>query len=151
MALRWVWGRASVMLIPNAGMAGMVQAAASGHFAVDPGTGRDLMMSLGQMLEEVDTVLEKAKDLDRRTPLGDLPEALAISDLNQRVAVGDPESLFPVLEQFRASLQQAYDAVRQGMTNYAQVDAEIAENYERGLAEQRRQERLGRHATGTVV
>jgi hypothetical protein len=139
------------MFIPGAGMAGMVQAAASGHFAVDPGTGEQLMMSLGQMLDKVDTVLNDARLLDRKTPLGDLPEALAISDLNQQVAVGDPHSVVTVLEQFKLSLQQAYDAVRQGMANYAQVDAEIAENYERGLEEQKQQERFERRVTGTVT
>jgi hypothetical protein len=133
------------MFIPNAGMAGMVQAAASGHFAVDPGTGEQLMMSLGQMLDEVDTVLEKAKYLDREVQLGDLPEARAVAKLNREVAAGDPQSLHDVLQQFKTSLQQAHEAVQRGMTNYAQVDAEIAANHDRGL-----QGPVGRRVGGTV-
>jgi flagellar hook-basal body complex protein FliE len=119
----------------SAGMAGMVQAAASGQFAVDQGTGQQLMMSLSQMLDDVDKVLRKAKELDRNVNLGTLPEAVAVSQLDRQVAAGDPQSLYEVLQQFKTSLEQAYEAVRQGMANYEQVETQIAEDYNRGLQE----------------
>jgi hypothetical protein len=80
-------------------------------------------------------LLGKARDLDRETPLGALPEAQAVSDLNQLVAAGDLQSLMPVLRQFHASLEQAQEAVRLGMANYEQVDARMREAYQRGLQE----------------
>jgi alpha-D-ribose 1-methylphosphonate 5-triphosphate synthase subunit PhnG len=124
------------------GMAGMAKAAYDGHFAVDPGTGEQLMMSLEQMREELDSVRASAGRLDRETPLGEMLEARAVSKLNQQVASGDEQSLLHVLEQFKTSLDQAIDAVRQGMANYQQVDTEMREAYERGLQE-RQQRRTG--------
>lgn len=123
------------MNLSGAGMAGMIQAAASGQFAVDQGTGQQLMMSLSQMLDDVDKVLRKAKELDRNVNLGTMPEALAVSQLDRQVAAGDPQSLYEVLQQFKTSLEQAYEAVRQGMANYEQVETQIAEDYNRGLQE----------------
>jgi hypothetical protein len=115
------------------GFGGMAYAAAQGHFAVDSETGAGLMRSLSQMLEHVNKLLSGARDLDRKTPLGALPEAQAVSDLNQLVAAGDLQSLLSVLEQFHTSLEQAQEAVRLGMANYEQVDARIREAYQRGL------------------
>lgn len=132
-------------------MSGMAKAAAAGHFAVDPATGRDLMLSLSQMLDKVDVVLRKARALDRKTPLGELPEAVAVSELNRQVAVGDGQSLVPVLEQFRSSLHQAHEAVRLGMANYEEVDTQMAENYQRGLAERKDLEREWPRSVGGTV
>lgn len=116
-------------------LAGMIQAAAAGHFAVDPGTGAELMRSLTQMREHLNVLLTDAHGLARATPLGDLPEALAVSDLNQQVAMGDAQSLIAVLQQFKLSLDQAHEAVRVGMANYEQVEAQLSEAYDRGLQE----------------
>jgi len=122
---------------------GMTYAAAQGHFAVDAATGAGLMRSLSQMRDHVDDVLAKTRELDRDTPLGGLPEAQAVSDLNRQVAAGDPQSLMAVLRQFRKSLEQAEEAVRLGMANYEQVDAQMSEAYRRGI-----QERHGHVNTG---
>ena len=130
-------------------LAGMIQAAAAGHFAVDPGTGAELMRSLTQMREHLDTLLGNARDLDRETPLGDLPEALAVSGLNRQVAAGDPHSLYSVLKQFQDSLEQAHTAVQVGMANYEQVEAHLSETYNRGLQE--RAENPPARATGSVL
>jgi hypothetical protein len=127
------------------GMAGMTHAAAQGHFAVDSATGAGLMRSLSQMIDHMNVLLRKARGLDRETPLGGLPEAQAVSDLNQLVAAGDLQSLMSVLRQFRTSLEQAHEAVRLGMANYEQVDAQMSEAYQRGL-----RERTGGVATGSV-
>ena len=118
------------------GMTGLTQAASAGHFAIDRETGTGLMRSLSQMRDHLDEVLADADGLARATPLGDLPEALVVSDLNQQVAAGDAQSLRSVLLQFRASLEQAHQAVQIGMVNYEQIDTEIAEAYERGHQEQ---------------
>lgn len=128
------------------GMGGMAAAAAAGHFAVDPDTGQQLMMSLGQMRDELDSVLASAKRLNRETPLGDLEEARAISELNRQVASGDQQSLVHVLQLFKTSLDQAYEAVRLGMANYQQIDAEMRDAYERGLRERQDRQQGG----GTV-
>jgi hypothetical protein len=133
------------------GMAGMAHAAAQGQFAVDPDTGRQLLEPLSQMREAVDSALRMARRLDRPTPLGDLDEALAVSDLNRQVVAGDNQSLVHVLNQFRASLDQVHEAVRQGMANYEQVDNEMREAYERGLAEQRQADRVRGGGGGWVV
>lgn len=127
-------------------LAGMIQAATAGHFAVDPGTGAELMRSLTQMREGLKTLRADAHQLDRETPLGDLPEAQAVSDLNRQVAAGDPQSLISVLLQFESSLEQAHAAVQLGMANYEQVEAQLRETYDRGL-----RERAENPATGSVL
>jgi len=132
------------MQIPDfGGMAAMTYAATQGHFAVDAATGAGLMRSLSQMRDHLNVLLVDARKLDRKTPLGDLPEAHAVSDLNREVAAGDSQSLMSVLLQFRASLEQAHEAVRLGMANYEQVDAQMSEAYRRGI-----QERHGHVNTG---
>jgi hypothetical protein len=130
-------------------MAGFTAAAAAGHFAVDQATGQQLVQSLGQMRDQVDQLLLNARHLDRKVQLGELPEALAVSDLNRTVAAGDSQSLIAVLQQFKTSLEQAHQAVQLGMSNYEQVDAQIREAYERGLQERAAQP--GDRASGTVL
>lgn len=132
------------------GMAGMAHAAAQGQFAVDPDTGRQLLEPLSHMRASVEAVLKTASRLDRPTPLGDLDEARAVSDLNRQVVAGDTQSLLHVLNQFKASLDQVHEAVRQGMANYEQVDNEMQETYRRGLTEQRQTDQVGRSGAGTV-
>lgn len=142
------------MNIVNAG--GLIGAAAAGSFAVDKDTGEKLMMDLSTMRTQVDGLLQKAAYLDRQVRLGELPEAQAIAQLNARVASGSPQSVLAVLRQFRVSLDQAYEAVRQGMANYDQVESDTRQNFERGLQEQERikremAERMRRRAGDWLV
>ncbi|HEY0697796.1 MAG TPA: hypothetical protein VGD43_08300, partial [Micromonospora sp.] len=68
--------------------------------------------------------LTRLAQLNQRVPLGELPEAQHVASRNVLVASGDNQSAAAVLAQFDASLEAAERAVRRGMSNYAEVEAD---------------------------
>jgi hypothetical protein len=106
------------------GGGGFLQAAQQGMFAIDMDSGRNMVMSIQQMRDELDDRLTRIQDLKVKAKLGDLPEAHAIADLNVKVASGDHQSLEEALIGFRDALEEAQHALEIGMKNYKQVDAD---------------------------
>lgn len=111
-------------MVQISGMSALLGAAQAGHFAVDPVAGAALGASIADMRNELQMVLTSMADVKQRAKLGDLPEAQHIADRNVLVATGDPQSAEAVLQQFDASLEAAELAVKKGMSNYEQVEAE---------------------------
>jgi hypothetical protein len=104
------------------GMSGLLAAANQGQFAVDPVAGQALGASIADMRAELQVVLARIDAVGRQVPLGDLPEAQHVAQRNVLVAQGDQQSAFAVLVQFDAALEAAEEAVRRGMSNYAEVE-----------------------------
>jgi len=92
-------------------------------FAVDLATGQQMIHSIGQMQADVETMVNRLADVDRTVNLGDLEEARAVASFNQMVASDGSQSARVALEKFRESLNNAAEAVRQGMINYQEVEA----------------------------
>jgi cell fate (sporulation/competence/biofilm development) regulator YlbF (YheA/YmcA/DUF963 family) len=99
----------------------------SAFFAVDLATGQEMIKSISQMQAGVNDVLQQLTGVDRVVNLGTLDEWRTIADFNRIVASDGDQSARAVLEQFRQSLDDAATAVRQGMANYAEVEASIEE------------------------
>lgn len=109
--------------MPVMPMASLVGSARTGGFGVDLATGERMATSISDMIDRLDQRMRDMERLRRRPQLGDLPEAVAVADLDTLVASGDQQSLEFALQAFRRALVHAEEAVRLGMANYAETEA----------------------------
>lgn len=128
----------------GARMGGLVGAAVAGQFAVDHASGEQMILSISRMREQLNTVMRRLRVMTRaQTPLGTLPEAEHVARQNQLVAEGDQASAAYVLTLFAQELERAETAVRQGMANYAEVEAEAERSFEHRRDAQTKEYRHG--------
>lgn len=111
-----------------AGASTFLAAAQQGMFAIDMAAGHTMVMSIEQMQATLIDQLEKVKLLkEQQAKLGGLPEAQAIAARDRQVASGDhggEQSLEFVLQRFKEALEEAQQALKIGMSNYAEFEAQ---------------------------
>lgn len=98
--------------------------AQAGSFRVDTTTARAMMMSIGQVRQQLEDRLRRIAYLKRQAELGDLPEARRIAELDADVASGDHQALEYALQRFHEALDKAHQALEIGMRNYEQIEAQ---------------------------
>jgi len=100
-------------------------------FAVDTDSAREMILSIGQVQDQLKIRLAQIHRLKVRAKLGGLPEALAISELDSQVASGDTQSLQEVLQRFAEVLEEADQALEIGMRNYEQIETQAEQDFGR--------------------
>lgn len=113
------------------GFSKFVGAAQQGKFSIDTNSAREMIMSIGQIREQLNKKLNEIYALKVQAKLGDLPEAQAIAKLDMEVAAGDPQSLENVMKLFRERLEEAHQALEIGMRNYEQIEAQAEQDIRR--------------------
>ncbi|MGQ0776283.1 MAG: hypothetical protein ACT4NY_17960 [Pseudonocardiales bacterium] len=112
-------------------LAGGMAAAQQGMFAVDTAAGSEMVRSVRQIRERLNERLSQINLLKTEAMLGDLPEARTIAELNVQVASGDEQSLDYVLRRFAETLEEAEHALKIGMRNYEQIEAQAEQGFRR--------------------
>ncbi|MGH3914677.1 MAG: hypothetical protein ACRDTC_14915 [Pseudonocardiaceae bacterium] len=110
---------------------GTAQLGGVAGFAVDPVSANAMIMSIGTVRTELNRQLARINYLKEQAKLGDLPEARKIADLDTQVAAGDQMSLEYALQRFHEAIEEADYALKIGMRNYEQIEAEAEENFKR--------------------
>ncbi|MGQ0777199.1 MAG: hypothetical protein ACT4NY_22750 [Pseudonocardiales bacterium] len=113
------------------GFGKFVGAAQQGKFAVDTNSAREMIMSIGEVRQQLADRLRRIAYLKQQAKLGDLPEAQRIAELDAEVASGDQQSLEYVLQRFAEALDEAHQALEIGMRNYEQIEAQAKEDLRR--------------------
>jgi len=111
------------------GFGKFVGAAQQGKFAVDTGSAREMIMSIGEIRTQLNKQLLRIDLLKTKAKLGDLPEAQRIAELDAEVAAGDQQSLAHVLMRFAEALDEAHQALEIGMRNYEQIEAQTEQGF----------------------
>ncbi|MGQ0778274.1 MAG: hypothetical protein ACT4NY_28350 [Pseudonocardiales bacterium] len=111
------------------GFGTFVGAAQQGKFSIDTNSAHEMIMSIGEIREQLNVQLAQIQRLKVRAKLGDLPEAQAIAKLDAEVAAGDdPQSLEYVMQLFKERLDEAHQALEIGMRNYEQIEAQAEQD-----------------------
>lgn len=105
-------------------MVSLKQAAADGQFAVNETGGQALLVAIREMAKWVDSNMSKLGTLARSQPLGSSHGAEAMKPYVREVAT-DQEGFLTMLQQFRASLEDAEAGVIGAMNNYQQIETTV--------------------------
>ncbi|MFI7676915.1 hypothetical protein [Actinophytocola sp. NPDC049390] len=105
-------------------MGSLKQAAADGQFAVNETGGQALLVAIREMAKWVDTNLADLGTLAQQPALGASHGAEAMKPYVQEVAT-DQEGFLTMLQQFRASLEDAEAGVIGAMNNYNHIETTI--------------------------
>ncbi|MDQ3787108.1 MAG: hypothetical protein M3422_07680 [Actinomycetota bacterium] len=105
-------------------MVSLKQAAADGQFAVNETGGQALLVAIREMAKWVDSNISKLSTLGRSQPLGSSHGAEAMKPYVREVAT-DQEGFLTMLQQFRASLEDAEAGVIGAMNNYQQIETTV--------------------------
>ncbi|WP_234995757.1 hypothetical protein [Streptoalloteichus hindustanus] len=94
----------------------------AGRLSLDPTAGEQLRTALREQVDIADAWLARARGMGRRIPLGDNPVGAAMAEKFERRAEGRDDSCVAVLEQYRAVLEDAHDAVADAMRHYRETE-----------------------------
>ncbi len=105
-------------------MVSLKQAAADGQFAVNETGGQALLVAIREMAKWVDTNIADLGTLAQQPALGGSHGAEAMKPYVQEVAT-DQEGFLTMLQQFRASLEDAEAGVIGAMNNYQHIETTV--------------------------
>jgi hypothetical protein len=96
----------------------------SGKVMLDPATGEDLLRTLAEQIDQVDSWLERAGRLARPAPLGQNPVSDAMTSKFTGRAEGEYHSFVNILTAYRTVLTQTHESIGTALENYTATDEE---------------------------
>ena len=109
-------------------MVGLVEAAASGAFAISPTGGQALIKAIRDLAKFVDDNLSDSNYVAQKLPLGSSNGANLMKPYMQDVQTDD-QGFFTRLKEFRNSLVDAEAAIVAAMKNYDNMEHGIGGNF----------------------
>ncbi|MCC8244215.1 hypothetical protein [Saccharothrix luteola] len=124
---------AQSMQAMTANMVGLKQAAESGSFAISQEGADAYLKAIDNAITDLNKTQREILRLRQETKLGTSPDGAAMARYNQESVEGGAGTtgIVPAVEQLRAALNEAREALQKAVENYREVDSSNASTYQR--------------------